>query len=123
MSQGNPVMAGTGPDGMTGSLTVTPTDLAPADAFEKYADDIAKKAPISAINLRPVELCGYSGQILFGTLSGGPDAAVEFSDRLAHIWTNTATYLVAIHLQGPKDAPGFEDAKKALMGDFAVIIP
>lgn len=123
VAQGNPVMAGTGPDGLTGSLTVTPTDLGPAEAFDKYADDIAKKAPISAINLRPAELCGYSGQELFGTLSGGAEPPVEFSDRIAHIWTNTATYLAAIHVQGPKDAPGFDVAKDTMMSDFAVVIP
>jgi hypothetical protein len=123
VEQGSPVMAGTGPDGITGSLTVAPTDLGPAEAFDKYADDIAKKAPISAINLRPAELCGYSGQMLFGTLSGGPDEPVDFSDRIAHIWTNNATYLVAIHMQAPKGAPGFEDAKRVLTGDFGVVIP
>ena len=123
VEQGSPVMSGAGPDGMTGSVAVAPTDLAPAAAFEKYADDIAKKAPISAVNVWPAELCGYSGQRQFGTLSGGPEAPVEFSDRIVHVWTNTADYLVAVHLQAPKGAPGFEDVKDMMMQDFEVVIP
>ena len=123
VSQGSPVMTGTGPDGMTGSLTVTPTDLGPAEAFDKYADDVAAKADFSSINLWPAELCGYSGQQLFGTLSDPPGEPTYFSDRIAHIWTNTKDYLVAIHLQGPKDDPGYDDAKTVLMQDFAIEIP
>lgn len=116
-------MVGTGTDGMTGSLTVVPTDLGPAAAFDKYADDVSAKAPISAINVRPAEFCGYSSQELFGTLSGGPEETIDYADRVAHIWTNTANYLVAVHLQAPKDTAGFDDVKAMLMRDFQVVIP
>jgi hypothetical protein len=120
---GSPVMTGTGPDGMTGTLTVTPTDLGPAAAFDKYADDVAAKADFSSINLRPADFCGYSGQELFGTLSDPPGPPTYFADRIAHVWTNTKDYLVAVHLQGPKEDPQYDEAKTALMGDFAVVIP
>jgi hypothetical protein len=112
-----------GPDGMSGTVTIAVTTLEPAAAFEKYSDDLAGKAPISSINVRPAEFCGYSSQELFGTLSDPPAEPVEFADRITHIWTNTKKYLVAIHLQGPKAAAGFDDAKTALMQNFAVVIP
>jgi hypothetical protein len=66
--------------------------------------------------------CGYSSQKLVGTF-GGPSGTVEFADRLTHIWTNTAQYLVAVDMEGPVDAPGFGAAKAALMQEFAVVIP
>jgi len=53
----------------------------------------------------------------------GPAGAVDFADRITHIWTNTDKYLVAVHVEGPADAPGFGAAKTALMQDFAVVIP
>lgn len=108
---------------MSGSVTIATTTLEPAAAFEKYSDDLAAKAAFSSINVRPAEFCGYSSQELFGTLSDPPAPGVDFADRIAHIWTNTKNYLVAVHLQGPPGAPGFEDAKTALMQDFAVVIP
>jgi hypothetical protein len=112
-----------GPDGMSGSVAIATTTLDPAAAFKKYADDVAAKADFSSINLRPADFCGYSGQQLFGTLSDPPGPATYFADRIAHIWTNTKNYLVAIHLQGPKEDAGFDEAKTALMQDFAVVIP
>lgn len=112
-----------GPDGLSGVVTIAATTLGPADAFDKYADDVAVKAALSSINLRPAEFCGYSSQELFGTLSDSPADVVEFADRITHIWTNTKTYLVAIQMQGPRGAPGFEDARTVLMSDFAIVIP
>ena len=112
-----------GPDGMSGTVTIAATTLDPAAAFDKYSDDIAAKVQLSSINVRPAEFCGYSSQELFGTLSDPPAPAVDFADRITHIWTNTRDYLVAVHLQGPTGAAGFEDAKTALMQDFAVVSP
>lgn len=112
-----------GPDGMSGSMTIASTTLEPAAAFEKYSDDLAAKAALSSINVRPAEFCGYSSQELFGNLSDPPVEGIEFADRITHIWTNSATYLVAIHMQGPTGAAGFDDANTALMQDFAVVIP
>ncbi len=53
----------------------------------------------------------------------GPPGTRAFADRITHIWTNTDKYLVATHLEGPADTPGFDAAKTALMQDFAVVIP
>jgi hypothetical protein len=112
-----------GPSGMSGSVTIAATTLDPAAAFEKYADDLSGTAPISSINVRPAEFCGSSSQELFGTLSGGAEDPIDYADRVVHIWTKTAKYLVAIQAQGPKDVAGFDDAKTALMQDFAIVIP
>jgi hypothetical protein len=54
---------------------------------------------------------------------GGPSGTFDFADRLTRIWTNTKKYLVAIQLQGPAGAPGFDAAKSTLMQEFAVVIP
>ena len=62
----DPTLNLTGPDGMTGTVTVAPTELEPAEAFDKYADDAMAKAPIAALSVLPGELCGYSGQKLMG---------------------------------------------------------
>ncbi|WP_233213363.1 hypothetical protein [Mycobacterium hubeiense] len=112
-----------GPEGMSGTVSIVRTTLDPAAAFDKYADDLAKKAALSVINVRPAEFCGYSSQKLFGNLSGPPEGPVDFADRITHIWTNTDDYVVAIHLQAPPRAAGFENAKNVLMQDFAVVLP
>ena len=66
-----------GPDGMSGSVDITETDLDPAAAFEKYSDDISASAPISSVSVLPAENCGYSGQRLMGVLSGGADGQAD----------------------------------------------
>lgn len=113
----------TGPSGMSGTVIIAATPLGPAEAFDKYADDVAAKAALSSINVRPAEFCGYSSQELFGTLSDSPAETVEFADRITHIWTNTTSYLVAVHMQGPRGTAAFDDAKTVLMADFAIVIP
>jgi hypothetical protein len=111
-----------GPDGMSGTVKIALTALDPAAAFKHYSDELMNAAPMVSENVRPAEFCGYSSQIQYGTMSGsGP--TVEFSDRIAHIWTNTTRYLVSIHAQAPKATPGFEPAKKVLMDHFSVVIP
>lgn len=47
----------------------------------------------------------------------------DTATRLTRIWINTKKYLVAIQLQGPAGAPGFDAAKSTLMQEFAVVIP
>ncbi len=81
------------------------------------------KSPVSAVSMLPAEFCGYSSQELMGNWSDVPGQSVQFADRIAHIWTNTANYLVAVHLQGPAGAPGFDAATSVLMADFSVGIP
>jgi hypothetical protein len=111
-----------GPDGMSGTVTIAATNLDPARAFSDYAATLAHSKSDFQVDTVGVKFCGYSSQKLVGTF-GGPSGTVEFSDRLTHIWTNTAQYLVAIDMEGPVDTPGFGAAKTALMQDFAVVIP
>lgn len=111
-----------GPDGMSGTVTIAATKLDPARAFSDYAATLAHSKDAFQVDTVGVKFCGYSSQKLVGTF-GGPSGTVEFADRLTHIWTNTAQYLVAIDMEGPENTPGFAAAKIALMQDFAVVIP
>jgi hypothetical protein len=116
-------LALTGPDGMSGTVEISQTDLDAAAAFEKYADDVAAEAPISSISVLPAENCGYSGQRLMGMLSGGPAGKLSYEDRIAHIWTNTKDYLVVIHVAAPQGSPAFDAATLAMTADFAITLP
>jgi hypothetical protein len=120
--QGDVALSLSGPDGMTGKVTITVTALDPASAFADYVATLARSKPDFQVDTVGVKFCGYSSQKLTGTFLG-PEGTIEFADRITHIWTNTGKYLVAIHLEGPQDAPGFGAAKAALMQDFAVVIP
>lgn len=120
--QGNAALSLSGPDGMTGTVTITVTTLDPASAFADYVATLANSKPDFHVDTVGVKFCGYSSQKLTGTFLG-PQGTVEFADRITHIWTNTSQYLVAVDLEGPQDAAGFGAAKAALMQDFAVVIP
>jgi hypothetical protein len=111
-----------GPDAMSGTVTIVTTKLGPAEAFSEYAATLAQAKSDFQVDVVGAKFCGYSSQKLVGTF-GGPSGTVEFADRLTHIWTNTDQYLVAVDMEGPEDAPGFGAAKSALMQDFAVVIP
>ncbi|WP_293000871.1 hypothetical protein [Mycobacterium sp.] len=111
-----------GPDGMTGTVTIVATKLDPARAFSDYAAKLAHSRSDFQVQTLGAKFCGYSSQKLVGTFVE-PSGTVEFADRLTHIWTNTADYLVAIHIEGPLDTPGFGAAKTTLTQDFAVVIP
>lgn len=113
----------TGPDGMTGKVTIAATTLDPESAFEAYADAVMARSVVAVLNMWPAEFCGYSSQELFGNWSDQPGESTEFADRIAHVWTNTGGYLVAVHLQGPAETPGFEAAKELLTADFSITIP
>jgi hypothetical protein len=108
---------------MVAEITITATPLDAAAAFTRYSDDVMDKYPISTLSLLPADLCDYSGQKLMGTWADNPDRSIQYTDRIAHIWTNTKNYLVAIHVQAPSDTPGFDDAASVLTGDFSVGIP
>ena len=71
----------------------------------------------------PADLCGYSGQKLLGAWSASPQQAVKFGDRIAHIWTDTNNYLVAVHVQAPADTAGFDPFVSPMMDDFGIEIP
>jgi hypothetical protein len=113
----------TGPEAMTATVTIERTGLAPADAFRGYADRIMSASAISTVSVLPAELCQYSGQKLMGTWADTPGNSVEFRDRIAHIWTNTANYLVAVHVQAPAGADDLDAAAAWLTGDVQVEIP
>jgi hypothetical protein len=117
--RGDVALTATGPDGMSATVTITPTDLDPGGAFLRYATDLRTAKPGIRFTIAAAQFCGYSSQLLGGT--GGD--TVDFADRISHIWTNTNKHLVVIHLEGPGGAPGFNDAKTTLMQQFAVIIP
>jgi hypothetical protein len=112
-----------GPNGTSGSVTIAVTTLDPAGAFRKYTDDVMAASAVSSVSVLPADLCGYSGQKLLGAWSDSPQQAVEFGDRIAHIWTNTKNYLVAVHVEGPADPGDFDPFSSPLMDDFGIVIP
>lgn len=112
----------TGPDGVWATVTIAKTTLDPAAAFKQYADEAMAASPVSSVSVLPADLCGYSGQKLLGSWADTPGQAVEFGDRVAHVWTNSGNYLVAVHVQGPAGA-GFDPFTSPVMDDFAVEIP
>jgi hypothetical protein len=112
-----------GPDGMTATITIAPTPLDPAKAFDEYADRMMAEAAVSSISVLPAELCQYSGQKLLGAWSDTPQNAVEFVDRVVHIWTNSGNYLASVHTAAPTGTTGFDAAAELLSGDFEIRIP
>lgn len=112
-----------GPDGMFATVTIAQTTLDAAGAFTEYADKVMATSAVSSVSVLPAELCGYSGQKLMGSWSDSPQQSVEFLDRIAHIWTNTNDYLVAVHVQAPAGTPGFDAAGAVLIEDSAVALP
>lgn len=113
----------TGPDRMTATVTIATTDLDPAAAFRGYADDIMEQAAVSTVSVLPGELCSYSGQKLLGSWSDIPETAVEFRDRLVHLPTATANYLVSVHVEAPSGVDGLDPAGDVLTADFEVRMP
>lgn len=116
---GDVALTSTGPEGMSVKVTITPTDLDPSGAFLRYATDLRTAEPSVRLTVAPAQFCGYSSQLLNGTMGSG----TAFADRITHIWTNTRAYLVTIHLEGPAGAPGFDAAKSTVTQQFAVVIP
>jgi hypothetical protein len=113
-----------GPAGMEATVTITETQLDPGAAFRKYADDVMAKSAVSSVSVLPGEMCGFSGQKLMGAWSDSPQNAVEYQDRIVHVWTNSgANYLVAVHVQAPTGTPGFDSAAALLTEDFEIALP
>ncbi len=83
---------------------------------------MARSAAGAEVTITAAPFCGYSSQQLAGTYRG-PSGAIAFAHRIAHIWTDTKGYLVAIHQEGSAGLLGINAAKVALMADFAVVIP
>jgi hypothetical protein len=112
-----------GPEGMWATVTIAATQLDAATAFTQYADRVMAASQVSSVNVLPAEFCGYSSQKLIGAWSDNSQRSVQFADRIAHIWTDTRNYLVAVHVQAPSGAAGFDAASGELMEDFKVDIP
>ena len=112
-----------GPGGMEATITIASTQLDPAAAFRKYADDQMAESPVSTVSVLPGELCGFSGQKLMGAWSDTTQNAVEYEDRIVHSWTNGNDYLVAVHVQAPTGTPGFDSAAALLTEDFEIVLP
>ncbi|EHB56357.1 hypothetical protein MycrhDRAFT_3551 [Mycolicibacterium rhodesiae JS60] len=112
-----------GPNDMVAEVTIAATPLDPGAAFTRYGDDVMARYPISTLSLLPGDFCGLSGQKLMGTWARDPDESVEYEDRLAHVWTNTGNYLVAVHVEAPSGTPGFDDAASVLTEEFGIVIP
>jgi hypothetical protein len=113
----------TGPDGVSATVTIAKTTLDPAAAFKQYADEAMAASPVSSLSVLPAELCGYSGQKLLGSWADTPEQAVEFGDRVAHVWTNSGNYLVVVHVQGPAGSADFDSFTSPMMADFGIEIP
>lgn len=120
--QGDIALNLTGPDGRTGTVTITPTTLDAAAAFRAYGDDRTKGSEISSLSVLPGDLCGYSGQELMGMLADQPGQGIEFADRVVHVWTNDGNFLIAIRLQAPKGT-SLDAAKSVLLADFGIRMP
>jgi hypothetical protein len=112
-----------GPDGMSATVTIVPTTLDPQDAFAAYAEELTGQSAVSSLSVLPAELCDYSGQKLLGALSDTPQDAIEFVDRIVHVWTDSRSYLVSVHTQAPTGTSEFDAAATQLTGDFEVRVP
>jgi hypothetical protein len=112
-----------GPEGMSATVTIAPTELDPAAAFRDYTDRLMGESAVSSVSILPGELCDYSGQKLMGAWSDTPQNSVEFTDRIVHMWTNTTNYLVAVHVQAPTGVRELDAAGELLTEDFGVRIP
>ncbi|SHU28823.1 putative lipoprotein LpqN [Mycobacteroides abscessus subsp. abscessus] len=110
----------TGPDGLTGTVKITPTPQDAAAAFQGYADARTAGHEFNSVSILPDELCGYSGQKLMGVLADKPGSGSDYVDRIVHVWTDSGNYLIALQLQGPAGSKGLDAAKPVLLGDFGI---
>jgi hypothetical protein len=109
---------------MEATVTIAATQLDPAAAFRKYTDDLMAESSVSSVSVLPGELCGFSGQKLMGAWSDTPQNAVEYEDRIVHVWPDSGPdYLVAVHVQAPTGTPGFDSAAALLTEDFEIVLP
>lgn len=112
-----------GPDGMSATVTIMATTLDPQAAFAQYAERLTADAAVSSLSVLPAQLCDYSGQKLLGAVSDTPEDAIEFVDRLVHVWTDSRAYLVSVHTEAPTGTSAFDSAATQLTEDFEVRIP
>ncbi len=70
---GDVALTSTGPDGMSGAVTITETDLDPGGAFLRYAAGMRGSQPGVKLTVAAAQFCGYSSQQLSGTCQGPRD--------------------------------------------------
>lgn len=87
---GDVALNATGPNGMSAKVTITATDLEPGGAFLRYTADLGSSQRVIKFTVASAQFCGYSSQLLTGTFQR--PGAVDFADRITHIWTNTKKY-------------------------------
>lgn len=104
-------------------MTIASTALDAAAAFREYTDQVMSKSAMSVVSILPAELCDYSGQQLTGTWSDEPEAAVEFVDRIMHVWTEASDFLIAVHVEGPAGVDGLAAASSVLTDHVELTIP
>jgi hypothetical protein len=59
-----------GPDDMTGTVSIAETTLEPAAAFADYAATLRRSKPDLQLGTVGTKFCGYSSQKLTGTFLG-----------------------------------------------------
>lgn len=114
-----------GPDGMLATVTVTPASPEAEAAFDAYVDGLTDNAVISSVSVLPGDLCGYPGQKLMGVLGEEGDGTdtVQYEARTVHVPTGAAAYLIAVYVQAPAGAAGFDEAATLLTADFEIGLP
>ena len=111
-----------GEAGMSATVTIAPTPLDPAAAFRDYTDELTEGSVITTVSILPADMCGFSGQRLMGILSDGTQT-VQYEDRIVHVPAPAQDYLIAVHVEAPSGAPGFDAAAALLTGDFEIGLP
>lgn len=114
-----------GPEGMWATVTIEATSNDPEDAFRIYADDLTAETVISTVSLLPGEMCDYSGQKLMGTLAWAGDTgdSVQYEARIVHVTAAGQGYLIAVYVEAPSGAPGFDEAASLMTADFEIGLP
>lgn len=111
-----------GPDDMTAFVTIAQTMLDPEAVFRQYTDAVMNGSAMSTVSILPGQLCDYSGQKLMGTWSDS-EKSIEFHDRLLHVWTNTANYLVVVHVEAPTGVAALDAANEVVANGIEITIP
>lgn len=114
-----PIPAGT----VTCEPAQRPMTLDPQEAFAEYAEHLTGEWAVSSLSVLPAGLCDDSGQKFMGALSDTPEEAIEYVDRVVHLWTNSRNYLVSVHVQAPTGTSAFDSAATQLTDDFETRIP
>jgi hypothetical protein len=112
-----------GPEGMSGDVTIAPTALSPDAAFRDYTDKLLARSPVSTVSILPAQLCEYSGLKLTGTWANDGEKAVEYVDRVVHVWTNGSDYLIGVHVEGPAGAAGLDAASDVVTDNVELTLP